>query len=192
MTGDGETADEDTTDDPVALITGASRGIGAATATRLASDGYDLVLASRTESDLRAVADRITAERGVEVRVVPTDVTDPAAVQSLVDATVERFGRLDAVVANAGTGEQRNQPIDDLPLAEYHAVRATNVDGAFYTARAALEPLRESGGTLVFLGSFKAKYPSTSTPVYAASKWWLRGSPIASPGAPDPTVSPSR
>lgn len=175
MTGDGETADENTTDDPVALITGASRGIGAATATRLASDGYDLVLASRTESDLRAVADRITAERAVEVRVVPTDVTDPAAVQSLVDATVERFGRLDAVVANAGTGEQRNQPIDDLPLAEYHAVRATNVDGAFYTARAALEPLRESGGTLVFLGSFKAKYPSTSTPVYAASKWWLRG-----------------
>ncbi len=160
---------------PVALVTGASRGIGAATASRLADEGYDLVLAARTESDLREVADEIAADCGVETRVVPTDVTDPHAVQSLVYATVERFGRLDVTVVNAGTGERRNRPIDEIPLEEYRAVRATNVDGAFYTARAALDPLRKSGGTLVFVGSFKAKYPSTSTPIYAASKWWLRG-----------------
>jgi len=161
--------------DPVALVTGASRGIGRATASRLAGGGYDVVLAARTESDLRDAADAIASEHGAETRVVPTDVTDPHAVQSLVDATVERFGRLDVAVVNAGTGERRNRPIDEIPLEEYHAVRATNVDGAFYTARAALDPLRDTDGTLVFVGSFKAKYPSTSTPVYAASKWWLRG-----------------
>ncbi|QSG02553.1 SDR family oxidoreductase [Natranaeroarchaeum sulfidigenes] len=170
---DGPMTDADT--DPVALVTGASRGIGAATASRLAEEGYDLVLAARTESDLREVAERVSDDSGVETRVVPTDVTDPDAVQSLVDVTLERFDRLDVAVVNAGTGERRNRPIDEIPLEEYRAVRSTNVDGTFYTARAALDPLRESAGTLVFVGSFKAKYPSTSTPVYAASKWWLRG-----------------
>lgn len=159
----------------VALITGASRGIGAATAARLAADGYDLVLAARSEDDLRAVADEVADGRPVEARAVPTDVTDPDAVQSLVDAAVEHFGRLDAVVVNAGTGEGRNVPLDELAIEEYRRVRATNVDGAFYTARSALEPLRQSEGTLVFVGSFKGTYPSASTPVYAATKWWLRG-----------------
>jgi len=160
---------------PVALVTGASRGIGAATADALAADGFDVVLAARTESDLRAVADGIAADHGVTAHTVPTDVTDPDAVQSLVDATLERFGRLDAAVVNAGTGERRDVPLADLPLDEYRRVRATNVDGAFYTTRAVLDPLRKTDGALVFVGSYKAKYPSTSTPVYAASKWWLRG-----------------
>ena len=160
---------------PVALVTGASRGIGAATADALAADGFDVVLAARTESDLRAVADEVAADHGVTAHTVPTTVTDPDAVQSLVDATLERFGRLDAAVVNAGTGERRHVPLADLPLDEYRRVRATNVDGAFYTTRAVLDPLRETDGALVFVGSYKAKYPSTSTPVYAASKWWLRG-----------------
>lgn len=174
-TGRGESTTDSGGSTPVAVVTGASRGIGAATASRLAGEGYDIVLAARTERDLRDVASELTADNDVETHVVPTDVTDPAAVQSLVDATVERFGRLDVAVVNAGTGERRNQPIDELSLEAYHAVQATNVDGAFYTARAALGPLRKASGALVFVGSFKAKYPSTSTPIYAASKWWLRG-----------------
>ncbi len=159
----------------VALVTGGSRGIGAATAEALAADGFDVVLAARSDADLQTVADEITADHDVAVHPVPTDVTDPDAVQSLVDTTLERFGRLDVAVVNAGTGERRNVPLSDLPLEEYHQVRATNVDGAFYTTRAVLDALRETDGTLVFVGSYKAKYPSTSTPIYAASKWWLRG-----------------
>jgi NADP-dependent 3-hydroxy acid dehydrogenase YdfG len=158
-------------DRPVALITGASRGIGAATAARLAGAGYDVVLAARDERTLEEVASGIDAR----TRAVPTDVTDPDAVAALVEGTLDRFGRLDAAVVNAGTGERRNVPLAELPLEEYHRVRATNVDGAFYTTRAVLEPLRERDGTLVFVGSYKGVYPSTSTPVYAATKWWLRG-----------------
>ncbi len=159
----------------VALVTGGSSGIGAATGARLAADGFDIVLAARTESDLHDVADEITEEFDVDVQVAPTDVTDPEAVQSLVDGALGRFGRLDAVVVNAGTGERSDVPLADLSLEEYRTVRATNVDGAFYTTRSALEPLRETEGALVFVGSYKGQYPSTSTPVYAASKWWLRG-----------------
>lgn len=159
----------------VALITGASRGIGEATARRLAADGWTVVLAARSADELQAVANGITDTTDGTARAVPTDVTDPDAVQALVDTTLERVGRLDCVVVNAGTGERRNVALTELSLEEYETVRATNVDGAFYTTRAVLDPLRDTDGTLVFVGSYKGKYPSTSTPVYAASKWWLRG-----------------
>jgi hypothetical protein len=159
----------------VALVTGASRGIGAATANRLAADGFAVALAARSEAELQSVADGIADDHGVPTLAVPTDVTDPDAVAALVNDTLDRFDRLDAAVVNAGTGERRNVPLAELPIEEYRQVRATNVDGAFYTARAAVEPLCETGGTLVFVGSYKGKYPSTSTPVYAATKWWLRG-----------------
>ncbi|MEF8787344.1 MAG: SDR family oxidoreductase [Haloarculaceae archaeon] len=159
----------------VALVTGASRGIGAETARQLAANGFDIVLAARSETPLRHVAEDITTSHGGAAHAVPTDVTDPDAVTALVETTLERFGRLDATVVNAGTGERRNVPLTELSLAEYRTVRATNVDGAFYTTRAVVDHLRETNGTLVFVGSYKGKYPSTSTPVYAASKWWLRG-----------------
>ncbi|WP_302081955.1 SDR family oxidoreductase [Salinibaculum rarum] len=164
-----------TTRDRVALITGASRGIGAATARRLATDGATVVLAARSGDQLRTVANDIEETTDGAAHAVPTDVTDPDAVQALVETTLERFGRLDAVVVNAGTGERRNVPLTELSLDEYRTVRATNIDGAFYTTRAVLDPLRETTGSLVFVGSYKGKYPSTSTPIYAASKWWLRG-----------------
>jgi NADP-dependent 3-hydroxy acid dehydrogenase YdfG len=155
---------------PVALVTGAGRGIGAATAERLAAD-HDLVLAARSRPELETVAERVDAT----AMPVPTDVTDAEAAEALVEATVERFGRLDAVVVNAGTGEPRDRPLEELSLEAFERVTRTNVDGAFHTVRASLPALRENEGTLVFLGSYKGLYPSTSTPVYAASKWWLRG-----------------
>lgn len=157
--------------EPVALVTGASRGIGAATAARLAREGYRLVLVARTGDELQAVA----ADLPTTALCLPTDVTDPESVESMVASARKRFGRLDAVVVNAGTGERADVSLTDLTLAEYQSVRATNIDGAFYTTRSVLEPLCETEGTLVFVGSYKGKYPSTSTPVYAASKWWLRG-----------------
>ncbi|MEZ3143816.1 SDR family oxidoreductase [Halobaculum sp. MBLA0143] len=162
-------------DTPVAVITGAGRGIGAATARRLAADGHRVVLASRTAADLERVADEVETEYGVPAHAVPTDVTDPEAVRALVDTTRERCGRLDVAVVNAGVGEPQNVPLEELSLETYDTVTRTNVDGAFYTARAALPALRETEGTLVFVGSYLGKFPSTKTPVYAASKWWLRG-----------------
>ena len=165
---------DDSSPDEVVLITGGSSGIGAATARRFATDGAAVVLAARSESSLSATAGELADTDG-EVLTVPTDVTDPEAVSALLDATIDRFGRLDAAVVNAGVGEQRDVPLPELPIEQFEQVTETNVHGAYYTARAALPALRETGGTVVFIGSYKGKYPSTSTPVYAASKWWLRG-----------------
>lgn len=158
----------------VALVTGASGGIGAATARLLAADGASVVLAARSEGPLTAVAESCR-ERGAAALAVPTDVTDHGAVEALVAATTERFGRLDVTVVAAGVGEERDRPLDSLPVEQFRRVTRTNVDGAFHTARAALPALRATEGSLVFVGSFKGKFPSASTPVYAASKWWLRG-----------------
>lgn len=163
------------TDDPeVTLITGGSSGIGAETARRFAADGSHVVLAARSEETLSELASELD-ENGSHALAVPTDVTDPDAVAALFEATLDRFGRVDTVVVNAGTGETRDIPLEGFPLEQFETVTRTNVDGAFLTTRAALPALRESGGTLVYIGSYKGKYPSTSTPVYAASKWWLRG-----------------
>lgn len=167
-------SDDDRFAGRVALVTGASSGIGAATARRLADEGAAVVLAARGESALSAVAEECR-ELGSDALAVPTDVTDHRAVEALVTATTERFGQLDVVVANAGTGEARDVPISELPIEQFEQVTETNVHGAFYTTRAVLPALRESDGALVYVGSYKGRYPSTSTPVYAASKWWLRG-----------------
>jgi NADP-dependent 3-hydroxy acid dehydrogenase YdfG len=174
------------TPDRVALITGASSGIGAVTARRFAEEGTAVVLAARNTEPLEAVTEECR-EHGVAAVAVPTDVTDPDAVDTLVETAVERFERLDVAVANAGTGETRNVPLSELPREQFAAVTETNVHGAFYTTRAALPHLRERDGALVFVGSSKGKYPSTSTPVYAASKWWVRGfaASVAGRAGPD-------
>jgi NADP-dependent 3-hydroxy acid dehydrogenase YdfG len=153
------------------LVTGASSGIGAATAERAGADGARVVLAARREAKLRAVADRV-ADAGGVAHPVPTDVTDADAVEALVETAVERTGGLDAVVVNAGVGEVRDAP---LSAVEFERVTRTNVDGAFHTTRAALDPLRASAGSLVFVGSYLGVHPGAATPVYDASKWWLRG-----------------
>jgi NADP-dependent 3-hydroxy acid dehydrogenase YdfG len=166
--------DDDAFAGAVVLVTGASSGIGAATARQFAAAGADVVLAARREQARSAVADECRAAGGTAV-VAPTDVTDPEAVEALVATTTERFGRVDVAVVNAGIGEARDVPLAELPLEQFEQVTETNVHGAFYTTRAVLPSLRDSDGTLVFVGSYKGRYPSPSTPVYAASKWWLRG-----------------
>jgi NADP-dependent 3-hydroxy acid dehydrogenase YdfG len=158
-----------------ALITGASAGIGRATATALAAAGANVVLAARRSQELERLADDVETEHGVEALPVPTDVTDETEVETLVEATVERFGGLNVVVNNAGTGTERDVGVEELPSEQYHTVMDVNTDGMFFTTRAALPHLRESTGTLVFIGSFAAKYPRPKAPVYAATKWWTRG-----------------
>jgi NADP-dependent 3-hydroxy acid dehydrogenase YdfG len=161
--------------DKTALITGASAGIGRATARTLAESGADVVLAARREKRLEELASDIESEYGVEVLVAPTDVTDETDIDALVTATVERFGTLDIVVNNAGTGTERDIGVEDLPSEQYHTVMKVNTDGMFFTTRATLPHLKESSGTIIFIGSFAAKYPRPQAPVYAATKWWTRG-----------------
>ena len=156
-----------------AVVTGASSGIGRETALALAREGVDVALAARRAERLEALADRIGAETDAEALVVPTDVREEGAVESLIEAAVESFGRLDVLVNNAGlvVGAE----IEDLPTEKYRAMMETNTDGMFFATRAALPHLRESGGTLVFIGSYAGQYPRSYNPAYAATKWWARG-----------------
>jgi NADP-dependent 3-hydroxy acid dehydrogenase YdfG len=158
-----------------ALITGASAGIGRATAHALARDGANVTVAARREDRLRDLADAVGEEYGVETLAAPTDVTDYGDVESAVEGAVDAFGGLDLVVSNAGIGTPRSTPVDELALDTFDDVMAVNTNGMFYTARAAAPHLRESEGTLVFVGSFAGKHPRPHGPVYAATKWWTQG-----------------
>lgn len=160
-------------DGKTAIVTGASSGIGRETARALADDGANVVLAARREERLEELATALEADYGVETLVLPTDVTDEEAVDDLVERTVETFGGCDVLVNNAGL--ERGAAVEDLETADYRAMMDVNVDGTFFATRAALPHLQESEGTLVFIGSFAGQYPRPTSPVYASTKWWLRG-----------------
>lgn len=172
---------EDSLEESVAFVTGATAGIGRATALALAESGAHIALASRREARLEAVADEIRTTHDREALVVPTDVRSPEAVEDAVDATVEEFGGLDIVVANAGLAVDK--AVENLSTEEYRLMTDVNVNGMFYTAQKALPYLRESSGNLVFLGSFSGQYPRPYNPVYAATKWWTRGFALSLEGA---------
>ncbi len=160
-------------DGQTAIVTGASAGIGTETARKLAANGANVVLAARSEDRLDTLADEIEHEYGVETLVVPTDVREEAAVDTLIHETVDRFGGIDVLVNNAGLA--RGSDVETMATDDYETMQETNVDGVFYATRAAIPHVRESGGHLIFLGSFAGQYPRSFNPVYAASKWWVRG-----------------
>jgi hypothetical protein len=164
---------QETLDGETALVTGASAGIGEATAHALATAGADVVLAARREERLASIASDVESAHGVRAIGVPTDVRDEAAVANCVEEAEAAFGGLDVVVVNAGLAH--GSSVESMTTDDYRTMMETNVDGAFFTARAVLPHLRESAGNLVFVGSFAGQYPRPFNPVYAASKWWLRG-----------------
>jgi NADP-dependent 3-hydroxy acid dehydrogenase YdfG len=165
--------DTDSLDGRTAVVTGASAGIGAATCRQLAAAGANVVLAARSEDRLSTLADEIEADHGVETLVVPTDVRKEYAVDALFSETLKEFDGIDVLVNNAGLA--RGSDVEDLSTEQYDAMQETNVDGVFYMTRAAIPYLRESAGHLIFLGSVAGQYPRSFNPVYAASKWWVRG-----------------
>jgi hypothetical protein len=154
------------------LVTGASSGIGEATAHAFAREGASVALAARRADRLEEIAADLAAY-DVETLVVPTDVREESQVAAMIDRTVDAFGTLDVLVNNAGLG--RGSDVESLSTSQYRQMMDTNVDGCFFATRAALPHLRDAGGTLVFVGSFAGQYPRGFNPVYAATKWWLRG-----------------
>jgi NADP-dependent 3-hydroxy acid dehydrogenase YdfG len=163
----------DTLAGETALVTGASSGIGEATVHALAEAGAAVALAARREERLEDITRDVESAYGVDTLVVPTDVTDIPAVEAMVETTVEEFGGLDILVNNVGLA--RGEGVADLSTEDYRLMMDVNVDGYFFPTREALPHVRESGGTLVFIGSFAGQYPRPGNPVYAATKWWVRG-----------------
>ncbi|HEX5712842.1 MAG TPA: SDR family oxidoreductase [Solirubrobacterales bacterium] len=153
-------------DDPVLLITGASSGIGAATA-RAAAGKYRLVLAARRLEELEALAQELGGEeRALAVRC---DVTEWDQVEALRDAGLERFGRIDAVFANAGFGATRG--FLEESVEHWRSMVLTNVYGAALTIRATLPHLLERGDGHFLVTSSVAGRRALPGSLYSATKW---------------------
>lgn len=130
----------------VVVITGAASGIGAATARRLGQEGASVVLADLNESQGRSLTAELAAE-GVAVHFVPTDVSDPAQVEALMQAAVDHHGALHILFNNAGIGAYGKAP--DLDVAVWQQVIAVDLHSVFYGCRAAIPRLRAAGGGVI-------------------------------------------
>jgi NADP-dependent 3-hydroxy acid dehydrogenase YdfG len=151
--------------DPVFLITGASSGIGAATARYAARAGYNLVLAARSEDKIEELAREIGQDRVCAVRC---DVTDWEDQQRLVLAAQEKFGQLDVVFANAGFGAPRG--FLESTVEHWRAMVLTNVYGVALTIRATLAAVRETRGHVLLTGSVAGRRALPGS-LYSATKW---------------------
>jgi NADP-dependent 3-hydroxy acid dehydrogenase YdfG len=153
-------------DDPVLLITGASSGIGAATARLAAQAGYRLVLAARSEDTLQGLARELGGdERAIAVRC---DVTDWGDQQSLVRCALDAYGRIDVAFANAGSGGPRG--FEKHEPDEMRTMVLTNVLGAAYTIKATMPHLRETRGHLVLTSSVAGRRALPGS-LYSATKF---------------------
>ena len=152
---------------PVALVTGGANGIGRAIARRLLDDGWRLGIVDLAGSGLG----RAFPPRRRNVLAIEGDVRDERTVADAVEALLRRFGRLDAVVSNAGI--MIRKPLRRLTLAEWHRVIDTNLTATFLLARAAEKPLRRARGAIVTVASTRALMSEPNTESYSASKGGL-------------------
>ncbi len=129
----------------VAIITGASRGIGAATARVFSSAGASVALAARNEAALTALAGELSSD-GSGAIVIPTDVGDAAAVERLVAKTVDALGRLDVAFNNAAGGGQAPTPLADLPVDAYDSAIAITLRSVFLSMKYEIPAMLETGG----------------------------------------------
>jgi NADP-dependent 3-hydroxy acid dehydrogenase YdfG len=152
-------------DEKVFLITGASTGIGAATARQAVEAGFRVVLSARSEDKLQQLAQELGGED--RALAIPADVGVWEDTEALAQRTLERFGRIDVVFANAGFGAQRSF-LGDSPE-HWREMVLTNVLGVAYTIRATLEPLREREGHMVITSSVAGRRALRGS-LYSATK----------------------
>lgn len=161
------------------VLTGASRGLGASMAGQFLREGANVALAARSESELQDVADAGSDAPG-EPLVVPTDVTDEAAVEALVDATIDAFGTVTGVVNNAGIGmlslyDERRDVIDVEPD-DWRLVLEVNLTGTFLVSKFAVPRMLDAGrGNVVNVSSGLGRRAAPGWGPYVASKWGLEG-----------------
>jgi NAD(P)-dependent dehydrogenase (short-subunit alcohol dehydrogenase family) len=158
----------------VAIVTGAGSGIGRAVALALAEAGYAVALAGRRKEALEETA---SAAKGAEMLAVPTNVADPASVKALFAATEERFGRLDLLFNNAGTGAPA-VPLEELSFEQWQAVVDVNLTGAFLCTQEAIRLMKRQqprGGRIVNNGSISAHAPRPNSAPYTATKHAITG-----------------
>ncbi len=155
----------DTDADKVFLLTGASSGIGEATARRAVESGYRVVLGARSVDKLEALAAELGRDNAIAIRC---DVTEWADQEALVESALDRFGRLDVALANAGFGAKRGFLEESPEL--WKSMVLTNVYGCALTIRATLPSLKESKGHLLLTGSVAGRRALPGS-LYSATKW---------------------
>jgi len=159
--------------DRTAVVTGASRGIGAAIATALADAGANVVLAARTQE---AIADLASTLRGRGLQAIPIccDVGDPSAIMALASASNQRFGQVDILVNNAGVAS--SAPLHHLRLEEWNRLLTVNATGTFLCTQAFAPAMAERGwGRVVNVASLAARAGARYIAAYAASKHAVLG-----------------
>jgi 3-oxoacyl-[acyl-carrier protein] reductase len=156
---------------PVALVTGAATGIGRAAAVALAAAGYDVAINySRSENEANETA-KLAQAKGAKTLVVKADVADDASVRAMLAAVEKEFGRLDALVNNAGTTTNvRPKDFEGVTAEEWDRVFAVNVRGTFQVTRAATPMLKAAKGSIVNTASIVGLRPGPQPLPYAASK----------------------
>lgn len=158
----------------VAIITGASRGIGAAAAKRFAAEGACVVLAARDEQALTALAKEIVADGGTAL-TAPTDVSDAGEVERLVQRTLETYGHLDAAFNNAGINT-RMQPLVDTSLEDFNLTMNVNLVGTFLCMKYQIPAmLANGGGTIVNMASTAGLRGVRNLGPYVAAKHGIIG-----------------
>lgn len=157
----------------VAVVTGASSGIGAAIAQVFADKGAKVVLAARSIDKLQALTSKINASGGSAI-AVETDVTSEASVVSLFEQVSAEFPVLDLLVNNAGVG--MGGPTDELAFKTWRTVMSVNLDGAFLCSREAFRLMKKQGrGRILNIGSVSSKMPRVNSAPYTTSKFGLEG-----------------
>lgn len=155
----------------VAIVTGSGTGVGAATALGLARRGYDVVINYAKSADEAEVSGAACRDAGADTLVVRADIADDAACRALAAATLARWGRIDALVNNAGiTSFAGVSNWEALDSATFHHILDVNVIGAFQMVRACVDPLKAAGGTIVNISSIAGALGLGSSLAYVASK----------------------
>lgn len=158
--------------DKIVVITGASSGLGEATARMLAEEGAGVVLGARREDRIRKLADELTG-RGGKVLAVTTDVTEVGQVRNLVEAAVQAYGRVDVMINNAGLMPQ--SPLDRLKIDEWDQMIDVNIKGVLYGIAAALPVMqRQKSGHIINVSSVAGHKVRAGGAVYAATKHAVR------------------
>jgi NAD(P)-dependent dehydrogenase (short-subunit alcohol dehydrogenase family) len=153
------------------IITGASRGIGLATALRFARSGYNLVIAASHENELQRAAGQVAAA-GAECAAVVGDIRLPESAGRLIETATQRFGRIDVLINNAGFGVLK--PVDQTTPEDFDRTLAVNVGAVFYMTRAVWPVMRkQGGGIIVNVSSAASTDPFRGLSVYGATKAWV-------------------
>ncbi|MEP6986307.1 MAG: SDR family oxidoreductase [Chloroflexota bacterium] len=157
----------------VVIITGASEGIGEATAKLFATHGARVVLAARSADKLNAVRDAITAAGGTAI-AIPTDMRDQTAIRALVEAAHTHFGQVDMLINNAG--QAIYAPIEHIKVAQYQQIIELNLFGVLHAMQAVIPIMRaQGGGVIINISSNVSKMAIPNIGAYASTKYALNG-----------------